>query len=192
MLAAIIRNPIRELNRVARMTPISVLLVDDNVTFLRIATRFLEVQDSLVVVGAVHIGEEAVAQIQDLRPDIVLVDVSVSNGHGLEVISRLRAVQPGVGIIALALVDTDGFWQAALQAGADDFIPKFAMSTNLLPAIRRVIQANQPHGQATRPLEAKPLDPTSRPESPKGPEMIEPMLPVEVDQVPAASEEVEA
>ena len=94
-------------------------------------------------------------QVNRLRPDIVLIDVSVSNGHGLEVISRLRAVQPGVGIIALALVDTDGFWQAALNAGADDFIPKFAMSTNLLPAIRRVIQANQPHGQATKPLEAQ-------------------------------------
>jgi DNA-binding NarL/FixJ family response regulator len=129
------------------MKPISVLLVDNNRNFLRIATHFLEVQDNVSIVGAVCRDEEALAQSQDLRPDVILIDVSPHNGHGLDTISRLRAALPRAGIIALALVDTDGYWRAALEAGADDFVPKFAMSTNLLPAIQRVTQANTSHGE---------------------------------------------
>jgi DNA-binding NarL/FixJ family response regulator len=124
------------------MKPITVLLVDSNQHSLRVVTRFLQVQDNVTVVGAARESEEALTQTLELQPDIVLVDVSMPNGHGLESISRLRAARPTVGIIALAAVHTGGYWQAALAAGADDFIPKFAMSTNLLPAIRRIVQVS--------------------------------------------------
>lgn len=137
------------------MKPISVLLVDNNHTFLRIATHFLEVQDNVIVVGAIRGDEDALAQTQDLQPDIILIDVSTPNQYGLELISCLRAALPKVGIIALALVDTDGYWRAALEAGADDFIPKFAMNTNLLPAIRRTTQANQPQEDVANTTKAR-------------------------------------
>jgi DNA-binding NarL/FixJ family response regulator len=125
--------------------PISVLLVDDNRTFLRIATRFLEVQDDVVVVGAVHRAEEALAQAQELEPDVVLIDVLMPNlPGGLKFVPRLRAALPGVGIIALTLIGTGGCRHAALEAGVDDFIPKVAMGADLLSAIRRVRQASRP------------------------------------------------
>jgi DNA-binding NarL/FixJ family response regulator len=122
------------------MKPISVLLVDDNPGFLRIATRFLEQHDDVVVVGAAGGGEEALALAQDLEPDIVLVDLAMPGLSGLETIPRLRAMLPGVGIIALTMLDTNSYRQAALAAEANDFVPKASLDTDLVPAIRRVAE----------------------------------------------------
>ena len=124
------------------MKPISVLLVDDNPSFLRIATRFLQEHDDVAVVGVAGGGEEALALAQDLQPDIVLIDLAMPGLSGLETIPRLRAVLPEVGIIALTVLDTTSYWQAALSAGANDFVPKTKLNTDLLPAIRRVAQAD--------------------------------------------------
>jgi two-component system response regulator NreC len=124
--------------------PTSVLLVDESLTFLRIAMRFLDMHDDIVVGGAVRGGEEALAQVQDLEPDVVLIDITMPDLlGGLKFIPRLRAALPGVGIIALTLIGTDGYRQAALEAGADDFVPKAAMGADLLLAIRRVGQASR-------------------------------------------------
>ncbi len=122
----------------------SVLLMDDNLTFLRIVTRFLDAHDDVIVVGTVRKGENALTLIQNMEPDIVLIDIAMPNLlEGLEFIPRLRAALPDVGIIALTLLGTNGFRQAALDAGVDDFVPKAAMGADLLSAIRRVRQMNR-------------------------------------------------
>ncbi len=121
----------------------TVLLVDNNLTFLRIVTRFLDAHDDVIVVGTVCKGENALTRIQNVEPDVVLIDIAVPNLlEGLEFIPRLRAALPDVSIIALTLLGTGGFRQAALDAGVDDFVPKVAMGADLLSAIRRVRQTN--------------------------------------------------
>jgi DNA-binding NarL/FixJ family response regulator len=123
------------------MNPISILLVDDNPSFLRIATRFLQEHDDVMVVGTAGGGEEALALAQDQQPDVVLIDLAMPGLSGLATIPLLRIVLPEVGIIALTVLDTNGYRQAALAAGANDFVPKANLDTDLLPAIRRVAQA---------------------------------------------------
>jgi two-component system response regulator NreC len=131
--------------------PISVLLVDENLTLLRIVMRFLGAYDDIVVVGTVSEGEEALARAQDLEPDVVLVDTAMSSLQGgLRFISHLRAMLPHVGIIALALIGTDGYRRAALEAGADDFVPKAAMGADLLSAIRQVKQTSRPWDKVSK------------------------------------------
>jgi DNA-binding NarL/FixJ family response regulator len=118
---------------------ITVLLVDDNLTFIRIATRLLDAHDGIAVVGAIRGGEDALTQIRELQPEVVIVDTSMpSLPGGLAFIGRLRSVLPDVWVIALTLIGTDGYRRAALGAGADDFVPKAAMGTDLLAAIQRV------------------------------------------------------
>ena len=122
---------------------VRVLLVDDHEAFLHVATEFLQRHDELTVVGAARGGEEALTQAQDLRPQVILVDLNMPGLSGLETIPRLRAMLPEVGIIALTLLDPKAYRQAALAAGADDFVLKANLSTHLLPSIRRVVQTGQ-------------------------------------------------
>ena len=127
------------------MSCVSVLLVDDNPTFLRLAARFLDVHghNQVVVVGKAHGGTEALARTQELKPEVVLLDLAMPDMPGLEVIRRLRETLPWVRIIALTLMGNEHYRKAALAAGADEFVPKASMSADLLPAIRRVIQTRE-------------------------------------------------
>jgi two-component system nitrate/nitrite response regulator NarL len=119
---------------------IRVLLVDDNEAFRRVATDFLQRQCELTVVGAICGSEEALARAQDLGPQVILIGL---DRPGLETISRLRKVLPDVGIIALALLEDAAHRQAAIAAGADDLVRKEELVIDLLPVIRRVMQADR-------------------------------------------------
>jgi DNA-binding NarL/FixJ family response regulator len=120
---------------------LSVLLVDDNPTFLRVLTRFLTDQNeiALEVVGTVIGGEEAVAQAETLQPDVVLVDLQMPLRSGLELLPHLRVRLPDARLIALTLLDPDSFRQPALAAGADAFVSKARLEHDLLPAIRSFV-----------------------------------------------------
>ena len=139
------------------MGSISVLLVDDNPTFLRILTRFLQEQSQgdIVVVGSVVGGRDAMAQAQALQPQVILLDLDMPDLPGLEVLPRLREGMPEVIVIALTLMDPDSYRQAALTAGADEFVSKASLESDLLPTIRRLISAARRSGR----LPVQPEDP---------------------------------
>lgn len=126
------------------MSSVSVLLVDDNHTFLRIAKLYLEShRGEVMVAGVAGGGVEALAQAAALQPQVVLLDLAMPDLSGLEVIPRLRALLPAVGIIVLTLLDDHAYRHVVLRAGADDFLAKANLSTELLPAIRRVARARE-------------------------------------------------
>lgn len=120
------------------MDPVSLLLVDDSPTFLAILRRFLEEQylNEVVILGTASGSEEALAQAQRLRPEIVLIDLAMPGVSGLDAIPRLRTALPETGIIALTLLEANGYRPAALGTGANAFVSKSSVSTELLPAIR--------------------------------------------------------
>ena len=120
--------------------PVSVLLVDDNPAFLRTATFFLEQCGEMIVVGAVTDGQEALDRVHDLDPDVVLLDLVMPGMTGWQIIARLRAERPEIGTIAMSVWEIDSYREAALEAGADEFVSKAVISTELLPAIWRVLQ----------------------------------------------------
>ena len=123
------------------MQPISLLLVDDNPRFLQVLTRFLHVQLSdEVIVGTAGEGMEALVQAQNLRPQVILLDLVMPGLGALSAIPRLRSVMPDVGIIVLTVLDAKGYRKAALAAGADDFVGKASLYTDLIPAIQRLTQ----------------------------------------------------
>jgi DNA-binding NarL/FixJ family response regulator len=126
------------------MNPIRVLLVDDSPTFLQITARFLEEQEGIVVVGAADGGQETLAQASSLRPHVMVVDLGTPGLRNLEAVAQLRAMMPGVVIIAMSLVRATGYREAALAAGADDLVLKAALVTDLLPAIRRAVENGHP------------------------------------------------
>lgn len=125
------------------MDPISVLAVDNHPAFLDALTRFLkeECRGEVVLVGTARGGQEALEQAQRLQPQVILLDLRLPGLSGLKAIPLLRRALPGAGIIALTLLDTDAHRQAALAFGANDFVSKSSIDTDLLPAIRRVARS---------------------------------------------------
>lgn len=122
------------------MRPISVLYVDDHHLFLRLATRFLQEQGDgeITLAGVAHNGYEALSQAQALRPHVILLDLAMPGLSGLEVIPRLQAILPEVAIIVVTGHKAEWYREVALAAGADDFVAKASLTTDLLPAIRQL------------------------------------------------------
>jgi len=118
-----------------REPEIGILLVDDNPTFLRIAAEFLKRQAALQVVGTAGGGQEALTLAAVLQPGVIVIDLDMPGMSGLEAIRRLRTALPHARIIALTLLDSSVFKQIAFTAGANGYVPKSSLVTDLLPAI---------------------------------------------------------
>ncbi len=97
---------------------ISVLLIDDSVTFLHATTQFLEAHEGITVIGTADNGNEALKQADKLRPQVILPGLAMPGLPGLQAIPKLREILPEVGIIALTVMNTNSFRQASLAAGA--------------------------------------------------------------------------
>ncbi len=86
------------------------------------------------------------ASLQDvafrLRPDVAVVDVSLAREGGLGWLMEVRTRCPGVKVIALSVHDEESVRLAALKAGADEFVLKRAIATDLLPAVDRLFASS--------------------------------------------------
>jgi len=114
-----------------------ILFIAGNPTFRPVVTRFLGECDELNVVDILPASEKVLEQAQNLQPQVILLDLDTSDPSGLETLINLRTLLPEVGLIALSLLDADGYRQAVLAAGANDLVLKSNLSTDLFPAIRR-------------------------------------------------------
>ena len=122
------------------MEPIRLLLIDDNPAILNSLTRFLEDDPQVSVVDACGDGREVLGKLEDLRPDVILLDLQLPGMSGLELIPHLRAERSDVGIVMFTLHAHRIYVEAALEVGADDFLDKAGPLSALIPAIRQVVQ----------------------------------------------------
>jgi len=79
-----------------------------------------------------------------LQPDVAVVDVSLARDGGLDWLKAVRATCPGLKVIALSVHDEESVRRAAMQAGADEYVVKRAIVTDLLPAVDRVRAMTRP------------------------------------------------
>lgn len=117
---------------------IRVFIADDHAV-LRAGLRMLiGAQQDMQVVGEAEEGEEALRQVISLRPDVALVDLSMPQLDGLEVVRRARTSAPQVRLLILSMHDDEGYLRRALEHGAAGYILKRAADTELMAAIRAV------------------------------------------------------
>lgn len=102
---------------------ISVLLIDDH-QVVRDGLRNSLQLDGFNVIGEAASKSEAFAQIAHKNPHVIIVDLNLPDGSGLEVIAWARRVSPTVGIVVLTLNDDDANLLASLQAGANAYVLK--------------------------------------------------------------------
>ncbi len=103
---------------------VRVLVVDDNVDVRAAICAHLRMLPSVVVVGEAADGDQALFAADGLRPDVVLMDVSMPGCNGIEATRRLRARLAGVVVILISVNSSALIQRLAIEAGADAFISK--------------------------------------------------------------------
>ncbi len=119
-----------------------VLIVDDHPIVRQGLRRMIETESDLVVCGEVQTEREARAAIRALVPDVVIVDISLAQGDGLELVRDVHAQQPRLPMLVLSMHDEAIYGQRLLAAGASGYIMKHAASEQLLVALRRVLSGD--------------------------------------------------
>ena len=117
------------------MLPLRILLVDDSIQFLDVAARTLALVPSIEIVGRAYSGHEALEQVTQLQPDLVLMDLAMPNMNGLEATRRLKAQTDAPHVVILTLHDSPEYRAAAEAVGADNFVSKTEFNTQVLPLI---------------------------------------------------------
>jgi DNA-binding NarL/FixJ family response regulator len=117
---------------------IRVLLVDDQTLIRQGIQTLLELEEDIAVVGTAGDGREALAQIERLLPDVVLMDVRMPVMDGVAAAREVRARFPQVSVVFLTTFDDDEYVFEGLRAGARGYLLKDVNSDELARAVRTV------------------------------------------------------
>ena len=131
-----------------RSTPIRLLIVDDHTLFREGMKALLATTDDIEVVGEAGDGNSALAQIQALKPDIVLMDINMPGLNGIQATQQVLAARPETGIIMITMLEDDASVFAAMRAGARGYLLKGANPVEMLHVIRAVAEGQALFGPA--------------------------------------------
>ena len=118
--------------------PIQVLIADDH-TIVRSGVRMLlDAEPEFRVVGEAVDGQEALAMVEKLHPDVVLMDISMPGMGGLEATRQIKARWPDIKVLVLTMHRSDEYFFEMLKAGASGYVLKVAHPGELVQAVRVV------------------------------------------------------
>jgi DNA-binding NarL/FixJ family response regulator len=117
---------------------IRVVVVDDHALHRDGTRQILDAHPDLQVVGDANSGEVALALVNQLRPDVVLLDIRLPGMNGIEVARRLTRDHPEVRVLMVSAYDEDEYVRGALEAGAAGYLRKTAPGKELVQAVRAV------------------------------------------------------
>jgi DNA-binding NarL/FixJ family response regulator len=118
--------------------PIRVLVADDHMIVRTGIRHILEGQAEFEVVGEAASGEQALELTPRLKPDVVLLDISMPGPSGLQITERLRATSPGTRVLILSMYDNAEYVLQSVRAGAHGYLLKDTAATELRDAVRTV------------------------------------------------------
>ena len=119
-----------------------VLIVDDHPIVRQGLKRMIDAEDDLEVCGEADSEPNARSAVRDLDPDIVIVDLSLQDGDGLELVRAVHAHHPEVPMLVLSMHDEAIYAERMLAEGASGYIMKQAAADQLLTALRTVLQGD--------------------------------------------------
>jgi two-component system, NarL family, response regulator LiaR len=120
------------------MERVTILIVDDHPVVRQGLRTFLDLQGDLSVVGEAETGAEAVTKVQELLPDVVLMDLVMPDLDGIEAARRIREVSPSTKVIVLTSYAEDEKVFPAIKAGAAGYLLKDVEPAELAEGIRHV------------------------------------------------------
>ncbi|MEL6927526.1 MAG: response regulator transcription factor [Cyanobacteria bacterium J06600_6] len=117
---------------------INILLVDDQALLCEVLKNWLNVEKDIQVVGVANDGQEAIAQVEQLQPDVVLMDIDMPKMNGLQATKIISQRFPKVRVIFLSGHDDDVYLGKSLRAGAKGYLLKNTTAEELVKKIRSV------------------------------------------------------
>ena len=121
---------------------IRIFVVDDHPIVCRGLIELINQEDDLHVIGNSESAEEALGQILELEPDIVLADLRLKGMGGIELIRSLKARLPELPILVVSMHDETLYAQRAIRAGAKGYVMKEVATEKLLEALRTVLEGH--------------------------------------------------
>jgi DNA-binding NarL/FixJ family response regulator len=122
---------------------IDILVVDDHALIRKGLKMLLEESPDFQVKGEAETGMQAVKMLRDRHYDLVLLDISLPDKHGMDVLKQLKSEQPDIKIIVLSMYPEDQYGVRTLKAGAVGYINKQSAPEKLVGAIQQVISGKK-------------------------------------------------
>lgn len=121
-----------------RSDKIRVIIAEDHVVVREGTRELLEREPDIEVVGEAANGAEAVALVENLAPDVAIIDISMPVMTGIEATERIKAMSPSTAVLILTAYDDDAYIFALLKSGAAGYLLKDVPSETLVRAVRSV------------------------------------------------------
>ena len=121
---------------------IRVVIADDHSLVRQGVARYLDSSDGIGVVGEAATGTEIVRVVEEVRPDVALLDIRMPEMDGLEAARAIREARPEIGIVILTAYDDRHFVVEAVRAGARGYVLKTRDADTLIQTIRLVAEGN--------------------------------------------------
>jgi DNA-binding NarL/FixJ family response regulator len=135
--------------------PLRVAIADDHRLMLDGIKRALETAPDIRVVGEAMSGEEMLALVPRVRPDVVILDLRMPKGDGLSTLAQLRKGYPDLKVIILSMFDDSENIERALQEGAAGYVVKSINPLDLPSTIRQVVEGSVYHPRGRAPGEVE-------------------------------------
>ena len=114
---------------------IKVLIADDHVFYREGVRALLGAVNEVEVVGEANNGEEAIARVKELQPDVILMDLKMPGMNGIDATRKIHELQPKIGVLVITMFDDDDSVFAAMRAGARGYLLKDADKDEVVRAI---------------------------------------------------------
>lgn len=135
------------------MTPIRIVIADDHPVARAGVRKYLEKEPDFKVVGEASDGDEAIKLVNDLSPNVLLLDMEMPGMRGTEVARKLQAENSPVRILALSTYDNRQYIMGLLSSGASGYLIKEEVPETIIEAVRGVARGEQ--GWVSRKVAAK-------------------------------------
>jgi len=117
---------------------IRVFIVDDHPAIREAVADTIDGTMDLEICGQASSSDEAFRMIEDLEPDVAIVDISLNDAHGLDLVQNVRAQYPDVKMIVFSMYDENVYAERAIRAGASGYLMKSEPTKSVIEAIRSV------------------------------------------------------
>jgi DNA-binding NarL/FixJ family response regulator len=121
-------------------TKLRILIVDDMASMRLLMKQYLRMNEAVIVVGEASDGEEALRMVQESRPDVVILDVSLPGESGVEVARKIKSFLSNTYVYLCSAYQLNDYRELKLDSPADGFIQKSSMKPELQAMIQKELE----------------------------------------------------